>query len=102
MIDDEAHRHRKALFMGLMGPGSLHRFSEHLADSWRAALHRWETVAEIQLFGETEQVLCRAACTWAGIPFEEGDIKPLAEKRMALLRDRDLSDQSIENSGSLR
>jgi hypothetical protein len=30
------------------------------------------------------------------------DIKPLAEKRMSPLRDRDLSDQSIENSGSLR
>jgi hypothetical protein len=30
------------------------------------------------------------------------DIKPLTEKRMAPLRDRDLSDQPFDNSGSLR
>ena len=84
-LDGAAHRHRKALFMAVMTPGSLHRFSEQLAATWRAYLGRWEQQAEIQLFGEAEKVFCRAACTWCGMPFEEGDIEPLTEDLSAMI-----------------
>jgi fatty-acid peroxygenase len=84
-LDDARHQHRKALFMSVMGPGSLHSFTTQLAENWRAALRRWEQLAEIVLLPEAEQVLCRTACAWAGLPFEEQDIAPLARDLSAMI-----------------
>lgn len=84
-LDDARHRHRKALFMSVMTPGSLHQFTAQLAETWRAYLRRWEQQAGIDLFREAEQVLCRAACAWAGLPFEEQDIAPLARDLSAMI-----------------
>lgn len=84
-LDDAQHQHRKALFMGVMTPGSLHRFSTQLAENWRAYLRRWEVLEQVELFAEVEEVLCRAACTWAGVPFEEQDIAPLARDLSAMI-----------------
>ncbi|MBW3130713.1 cytochrome P450 [Hymenobacter profundi] len=84
-LDDAAHQHRKALFMSLMTPGSLHQYSTLVAENWRAYLRRWEQLEQIELFPEVEEVLCRAACAWAGVPFEEKDIKPLARDLSAMI-----------------
>jgi fatty-acid peroxygenase len=84
-LDDAAHKHRKALFMSVMTPDSLHRFTTQLAENWRAYLRRWEQQAETILFPEAEEVLCRTACTWAGLPFEERDIAPLARDFSAMI-----------------
>jgi fatty-acid peroxygenase len=84
-MDDAAHKHRKALFMSVMTPGSLHRFTTQLAENWRADLRRWEQQAEIVLFPEAEEVLCRTACAWAGLTFEEQDIAPLARDFSAMI-----------------
>ncbi len=84
-LDDAPHRHRKALFMSVMGPGSLRSFTTQLAENWRAALRRWEQQAAIVLLPEAEQVLCRTACAWAGLPFEEEDIAPLAHDLSAMV-----------------
>jgi fatty-acid peroxygenase len=84
-MDDAAHRHRKALFMSVMTPASLHSFNMQLAENWRAYLRRWEQLPEINLFLEAEEVLCRTACAWAGIPFEEKDIQPLARDLSAMV-----------------
>ena len=56
-----------------------------MAENWRAALHRWEQLAEIELFTEAEDVFCRTACAWTGIPFEEQDIHPLARDLSAMI-----------------
>jgi fatty-acid peroxygenase len=37
------------------------------------------------LHPEVEEVLCRAACGWAGLPFEEKDIAPLARDLSAMI-----------------
>lgn len=84
-LDDEAHRHRKALFMSVMTPASLHRFATQLAENWRAYLQRWAQLKEIELFSEAEEVLCRTACAWVGLPFEEKDIAPLARDLSAMV-----------------
>lgn len=84
-LDDARHRHRKAMFLSVMTPASLHQFATHLAENWRAYLRRWEQLAEITLFPEAEEVLCRSACTWAGLPFEEKDIAPLARDLSAMI-----------------
>jgi fatty-acid peroxygenase len=84
-MDDAAHRHRKAMFMSVMKPASLHSFNMQLAENWRAYVRRWEQLPEINLFLEAEEVLCRTACAWAGIPFEEKDIQPLARDLSAMV-----------------
>jgi fatty-acid peroxygenase len=84
-LDGAAHCHRKALFMSVMTPGSLHQFTTQLAENWRAYLRRWEQLEEVVLFTEVEEILCRAACSWAGVPFEEKDIQPLARDLSALI-----------------
>ena len=84
-LDDEKHRHRKALFMSVMTPDSLHHFAAQVAETWRAYLRRWEQQASIVLYPEAEEVLCRAACCWAGLPFEEQDIAPLARDLSAMI-----------------
>ena len=84
-MDDAAHRHRKALFMSVMTPASLHNFNTQLAENWRAYLRRWEQLPEINLFLEAEEVLCRTVSAWAGIPFEEKDIQPLARDLGAMV-----------------
>ena len=84
-LDDDAHQHRKALFMSVMTPGSLHSFTAQVAETWRAYLRRWEQQASIVLYPEAEEVLCRAACGWAGLPFEEKDIAPLARDLSAMI-----------------
>ena len=84
-LDANAHRHRKALFMSVMTPGSLHRFTTQVAETWRAYLRRWEQRQEVVLWPEAEEILCRAACAWAGLPFEEADIQPLARDLSAMI-----------------
>ena len=84
-LDDAAHQHRKAMFMAVMTPDSLHRFAAQVAENWRAYLRRWEQQASIVLYPEAEEVLCRAACSWAGLPFEERDIAPLARDLSAMI-----------------
>ncbi|RZK62267.1 MAG: cytochrome P450 [Hymenobacter sp.] len=84
-LDDAAHQHRKALFMSVMTPGSLHRFAAQVAENWRAYLRRWEQQVTIVLYLEAEEVLCRAACSWVGLPFEEQDIAPLPRDLSAMI-----------------
>jgi fatty-acid peroxygenase len=73
VLDGEAHRHRKSMFMALMGPESIARLADRMADEWRAFLEKWETLDGVVLHDETEEILCRAACAWAGVPLSEPD-----------------------------
>ncbi|WP_172199828.1 cytochrome P450 [Saccharibacillus qingshengii] len=70
-LDGDAHRHRKMLFMSLMSRERLDVFMELLAEEWEAAADRWAQLEELELFGESQELLHRAACRWAGVPVEE-------------------------------
>ncbi|WP_172253757.1 cytochrome P450 [Saccharibacillus deserti] len=78
-LDGDAHRHRKALFMSLMSRERLDVFMELLAQEWEAAAHRWEQLEELELFGESQELLYRAACRWAGVPVEEETARQRAD-----------------------
>src|SRR5690606_21572837 len=47
------------------------------AEQWDIFIRRWETMGEVMLFDETEELLCRAICAWAGVPLEESEVNPL-------------------------
>lgn len=75
VLDGDAHRGRKQMFMSLMTPASIEQLAEVMNDQWRAHIGKWETMDEIVLFHEVEEILCRAACEWAGVPLTESEAR---------------------------
>jgi fatty-acid peroxygenase len=67
-LDGDAHRKRKAMLMSLMGPLERQRLVGLAAAEWRARFARWPGQAKVVVQNAAEEVLCRAACHWAGIP----------------------------------
>jgi fatty-acid peroxygenase len=78
-MDGQAHIHRKHLFMSLMTPLKQKRLAEIVTDQWEASIDKWESSKSIKLFDEANEILFRAVCFWAGVPFDESEIKERAE-----------------------
>ncbi|WP_409300854.1 cytochrome P450 [Peribacillus sp. SCS-155] len=78
-MDGNAHEHRKLLFMSLMAPDRLQVLSNLLWDRWRDYAARWEQMDSIVLFDEVQEMLCRAACQWAGVLLPEREVKQRAK-----------------------
>lgn len=78
-LDGEAHRHRKAAFLSLMTPPRLKQLAELTLEEWRAAAARWEGRVRIVLLEESQEVLCRAACRWAGVPLADEEARERAD-----------------------
>ena len=83
-LDDEAHRHRKRLFMTMMSEPEISRLS-HLAEMhWRAAAAGWQRAGPVVLHDAMQEPLCAAACAWIGLPLagegrEAGGTKSLGQ-----------------------
>lgn len=77
-LDGKAHLHRKEMFMSLMSPQRLDQMNDMLKKHWEAAVEKWAEQEETVLYHEAQKVLFRAACEWAGVPFEEKEVAELA------------------------
>ncbi|PLS17993.1 cytochrome P450 [Bacillus sp. M6-12] len=77
-MDGEAHKHRKLLFMSLMTPDSIKKLGELTGKHWQARVNNWEQMERVVLFDEAQEILCRVACEWAGVPLKEGEVKQRA------------------------
>lgn len=84
-LDGEAHRQRKQMFMFLMSQDKLHQIGDLVAKYWQEAIDRWEHQNSVVLFDEVNQILCRAACQWAGVPLPESDVKKMTEDMVAMI-----------------
>jgi fatty-acid peroxygenase len=73
-LDNEAHRHRKQMFMSLMTPERIGRLTEVTAGWWRTYARRWTSMDKIVLYDELHTLLNRSVCSWAGVPLEEPEI----------------------------
>lgn len=73
-LDDEAHRHRKEMFLSLMTPERLARLAEATAREWKAYAHTWASMDRIVLYDQSRELLTRAVCAWAGVPLEESEV----------------------------
>lgn len=91
LLDGEAHRWRKQMFMSLMTPGAIRRLAEALTEQWQAAIGRWEGMDEVVLHGEVEELLCRAVCQWAGVPLPGSEARQRTREFAAM----------VEGSGSI-
>lgn len=85
LLDGEAHRRRKGMFMSLMGPQSIANLSERMAAQWLDRLGRWETEGTVVLHDEVEEILCRAACEWAGVPLSEPEARRRTREMEAMI-----------------
>lgn len=85
ILDDDAHRHRKAMFMSLMGQASIERLTNLMAQHWRAALPRWAKQPKVTLFTEVQDILCRAACDWTGVPLQADEVRRRASDMGAMV-----------------
>lgn len=77
-MDDAAHTHRKLLFMSLMTPSRLKMLADITSEQWQAVISKWRKMDKIVLFDETQEIMCRIACQWAGVPLHEKEVKQRA------------------------
>lgn len=80
VMDGEAHRRRKRMFLSLMTPDRLRRLAELTAEHWRAQVRAWQGRGPIELFREAHLPLTRAICAWARIPLGEGEAEARARE----------------------
>lgn len=82
-LDGEEHRNRKAMLMSLMTPNALDRLESGFEQLWRTRAHLWQGGGQVTLFREVNQMLCQAACDWAGVPVS--DLHTVTELMMAMI-----------------
>jgi len=79
-LDDEQHRHRKALFVGVaMDPDALQRLREEIRDEWERTIDRWEREGGGEVYRESARVFGRAVIRWAGIEVDEDEANARAD-----------------------
>ena len=86
LLDGRPHRHRKEIFLRVMRPGRFDGLVELTAAEWRSAAERWQRRAGVVLHEAAQEVLCRAVCTWAGVPLPESEV-PLRTGEFAAMVD---------------
>ncbi|MCZ2857305.1 cytochrome P450 [Blastococcus sp. VKM Ac-2987] len=74
LLDEQPHRHRKAMFMSLMTPDGLGELADLVEQEWRGQLPDRRLAGDVVLFDVVREVLCRAVCSWAGIPLREAEV----------------------------
>lgn len=85
VLNDEAHRRRKAMFMGFMTRGSYDRLLDLAAREWRAAGARWELRPSLSLRAVSAEVIARAVAGWSGIPLPEEEASSIADDHLRLI-----------------
>ncbi len=83
-MDDEAHRHRKQMFMALLAPARVDELLAITATWWRRMLLVWIATGEIVLYDEMQRLLTRAVCQWAGVPLAEAEVERRTRELTAL------------------
>lgn len=79
-MDGDAHIHRKRLFISLMTPSHQNQLAKLTMKKLEDSIKIWENKKQIILFDELNEILCRAACQWAGVPLKESEAKKLAKE----------------------
>jgi fatty-acid peroxygenase len=78
-LDDAAHRHRKALFLDIVGPDHIAAITAEVAEGLAGLAQSGKPMIYLQ--DEMAMLLTRAVCNWAGIPIAE---KGLADRALTL------------------
>lgn len=74
-LEDREHRHRKAMFMALLGPDDAARIGALFEQEWLRRLKNWPSQRRVILRDEVQEMLCWAACNWAGAHLERDGLR---------------------------
>ncbi|MEU6623893.1 cytochrome P450 [Streptomyces litmocidini] len=84
-LDGADHRARKALFVArLTDPAAVASLVEHAGAAWRTAFAA-PARREAVLFDEAALVLARAVRDWAGLPYDDTQVRGLARDCVAMV-----------------
>lgn len=83
-LDEASHKHRKEMFMSIMSPDELKRLTDIAKKEWGMAIERWEGMEKVILYEESQKIMCKTACEWAGVPVDEDKVNWLTKKLGAL------------------
>ncbi len=78
-MDGEAHLHKKQLFLSFMNQSEYQKLSSLVKEQWENYSNLWTRKDQIVLFDEVNEILCRAACNFAGITLDESEVKSRAK-----------------------
>lgn len=84
-LDADAHRHRKAMFLAIMGPERLGPFSELMTRFWDDAVSSWSAREKVEFFPEAQRLISRAMCHWAGIPLSSDEVETRTTEMYAMI-----------------
>ena len=86
LLDGEAHRWRKRMFLSLADPAGSERLADAMEGQWRPHIGRRESMDRVVLFREAEEIFCRAACEWAGVPLTDSEAGRRTHEFAAMMR----------------
>lgn len=83
-LDDEDHRHRKAMFMKMMIPENLQEIKKFAEDAWKEVpdKYRGKTTNLLEL---SQEVLFKSIYTWAGVPITKNDVKERSKEAFTMI-----------------
>lgn len=84
-LDDEAHRHRKRLFMSLLSNEAVAELVHLTERNWLLALSDWGGCERITLLPEVQAILTRSVCQWAGVPLGSDELQQRRDQLAALI-----------------
>lgn len=84
-MDGADHRHRKAMFMALMSPDGIQRLADLSVEQWHAYAEKWQRMHTVVLLSETQEILCRTVCAWAGVPLAEAEVEQRTKDFVAMI-----------------
>lgn len=69
----DQHRSRKEMVLSFMRPGDFDELIALARAEWLSASERWTRRTRVVVHEQAQEVLCRAVCSWAGVPLPEED-----------------------------
>lgn len=84
-LQGTAHRHRKAMFMNLMSPAGIQKLVDLFRNEWLARIPGWKKCDRLVLHFEVEEILCKAAFLWCGLPINNVDLQARTREYRAMI-----------------
>ncbi|UJF27163.1 hypothetical protein [Planococcus sp. 107-1] len=83
--DGEEHHHLKRMFLSMMTPERLEDIKRMAIEELDAKASQWETMDQVVLLDEVQEILTRAICHWAGLPLKESEVKQRTEELVSMV-----------------
>lgn len=84
-LDDEAHHHRKKMFLDLMSKERIEIWAKLVEKYLYIATKEWIRKDSINFYKESQKVLTQAACEWCGVPLKDKEIDKRTEQLISMI-----------------